>query len=288
MPRTLHAELAVADRLHLAESPLWDDRVQLFRWVDIIAGHVHSWDPATGERTRFEAGLPVGAVALRAAGGLVLAVADGFAVLDEDGALTRIADLDSAGGTLRMNDAVCDAEGRLLAGTMAYDHTPGAGTLHRLDADGTVHTALDGVTISNGLDWSPDGATAYYADSPTRLVHAYRYEAGRLHDPRLFAEIEGGVPDGITVDTEGGVWVAVAFGGEIRRYLPDGTLDTVVRVPATMTTSCAFGGPALDTLYITTATENLTPAELAEQPLAGGIFTCTPGVTGRPAHRFRG
>lgn len=287
MPRSLHAEQVVADRLFLAESPLWDDRVQLLRWVDIIAGHVHSWDPATGARTRFEAGLPVGAVALREAGGLVLAVADGFAVLEDD-VLTRIAGLDSAGGTLRMNDAVCDAEGRLLAGTMAYDHTPGAGTLHRLDADHGVHTALPAVTISNGLDWSPDGATAYYADSPTGLVRAYRYENGTLQDPKTFAEIEGGVPDGITVDAEGGIWVAVAFGGRIHRYLPDGTLDTVVHVPATMTTSCAFGGPELDTLYITTATENLSPAELADQPLAGGVFACTPGVRGRRAHRYLG
>ncbi|MCU7825792.1 SMP-30/gluconolactonase/LRE family protein [Kitasatospora sp. DSM 101779] len=287
MPRTLYAEPVVRDRAHLNESPLWDDRHQVLRWVDILAGRVHGWDPATGERTLFEAGLPVGAVALRQSGGLVLAVADGFAVLDGE-QLTRIADLDSEDGELRMNDAVCDPEGRLLAGTMAYSHEPGRGTLHRLDPDHTVHTALSSVTISNGLDWSLDGATAYYADSPTREVRAYRYHEGRLLDPRPFVTTEHGVPDGLAVDAEGGVWVAVAFSGTVRRYLPDGTLDTVVRVPATVTTSCAFGGPGLDTLYITTATENLTPAQLAEQPLAGGVFACSPGVRGRAANRFRG
>ncbi|WP_030271813.1 SMP-30/gluconolactonase/LRE family protein [Streptomyces sp. NRRL B-24484] len=287
MPRTLHAEPVVRDRAHLNESPLWDDRHQVLRWVDILAGRVHGWDPATGRRTLFEAGLPVGAVALRESGGLVLAVADGFALFDGE-RTTRIADLDSEGGELRMNDAVCDPEGRLLAGTMAYSHEPGRGTLHRLDPDHTVHTALSGVTISNGLDWTADGATAYYADSPTGEVRAYRYREGRLLDPRPFVTTEGGVPDGLAVDAEGGVWVAVAFSGTVRRYLPDGTLDTVVAVPATVTTSCAFGGPDLDTLYITTATENLTPAQLAEQPLAGGIFACTPGVRGRAAHRFRG
>jgi sugar lactone lactonase YvrE len=287
MPRQLSADLVVPTRLHLAESPLWDDRTGVLRWVDILAGHVHGWDPATGERTLFDAGLPVGAVALRASGGLVLAVADGFAVLDGE-RLTRIADLDSADGQLRMNDAVCDPEGRLLAGTMAYSHEAGRGSLYRLDADHSVHTVLPAVTISNGLDWSPDGATAYYADSPTREVRAYRYRDGALLDPEPFAAFTDGVPDGVTVDAEGGIWVAVAFAGRVHRYLPDGTLDTVVRVPATMTTSCAFGGPGLDTLYITTATENLSPADLAAQPAAGGLFACEPGVRGRRAHRFAG
>ncbi|MFD9127634.1 SMP-30/gluconolactonase/LRE family protein [Kitasatospora sp. NPDC059571] len=287
MPRRLAADLVVPDRLHLAESPLWDDRAGVLRWVDILSGHVHGWDPRTGERTFFAAGLPVGAVLLRAAGGLLLAVADGFAVLD-GGRLTRIADLDPAGGLLRMNDAVCDPQGRVFAGTMAYSHEPGGGSLYRLDADHSVHTVLPAVTISNGLDWSPDGATAYYADSPTRELRAYRYQDGRLLDPEPFAAFTDGVPDGVAVDAEGGVWVAVAFAGEIHRYLPDGTLDLVVDVPATMTTSCAFGGPDLDTLYITTATENLSPADLAAQPTAGGIFACVPGVRGRAAGRFAG
>jgi sugar lactone lactonase YvrE len=186
-----------------------------------------------------------------------------------------------------MNEGGCDPDGRFWCGSMAYDQRPGAGTVYRLDADGTVAVAFGGVTISNGLDWSPDGSLAYYDDTPTHQVAAFDYdrETG-LTGRRTFVQLaEDENPDGLTVDAEGGVWVALFGAGVVRRYTADGRLDVVVEVPAAQVTACTFGGPRLDRLYITTSRENLPPEE---DPLAGALFAVDPGIAGRPVREFVG
>jgi len=235
----------------------------------------------------------VGAAALTAAGDLVLAVRDGFARLDLDsGKVRAIADVEADLPDQRMNDGKCDPAGRFWAGTMALDKRPGAGALYRLDPDGRVHRILDGVSISNGLDWSDDGRLMYYVDTPTRSIDVFDFDvaSGAIANRRALARVErgDGWPDGLTLDADGYIWVALWAGAAVRRYAPDGTLDRVVAVPTTYPTSCAFGGPDLQDLYVTTAATALTPEERLREPLAGGLFRCRPGVQGRPPHRFKG
>jgi sugar lactone lactonase YvrE len=175
---------------------------------------------------------------------------------------------------------------------MAFDKRPGAGALYRLDLDGRVHTMLRDITISNGLDWSDDGRLMYYIDTPTRSIDVLEFDVatGAIANRRSLVRVPRGEgwPDGLTLDADGYIWVALWSGGAVRRYAPDGRLDRVLPVPATHPTSCAFGGPDLGDLYVTTAATALTPEERLRQPLAGGLFRCRPGVQGRPAHRFKG
>jgi sugar lactone lactonase YvrE len=284
-------EVALDAHADLGEGPLWDDvRARLF-WVDIMRGLVHEFDPATGRDRAIEIGQPVGAVALAADGSLVLAVRDGFARLDvASGAVRMIASIGSGPGDLRMNDGACDPKGRFWAGTMAIDERHGAGALYRLDPDGLVRTMIPSVTISNGIDWSDDGRTMYYVDSETRRIDRFDFDlaSGDISHRRPFAAMapDSGVPDGLTVDAARGVWVALWGGGALHRYTPDGQLDRVVPLPVTHPTSCAFGGPCLDDLYITSAACALHADARAAQPLAGALLRCRPGVRGRRAHRF--
>ncbi|MFJ6048920.1 SMP-30/gluconolactonase/LRE family protein [Streptomyces sp. NPDC092307] len=279
----------------LTEGPVWHAGRGDLLWVDITAGLVHrarlvardddSGLPDLGPRTTVSFDRPVGAVAPCASGGLIAAAGTSFLRVDEAGVATEFAHpvVPDDGTPRRMNDAKCDPAGRLLAGTMAYDATPRAGTLYRLDPDGTVTTVLSPVTISNGLGWSPDGRLLYYADSPTRRVDVFDHDpaTGALSARRAFADTgPAGLPDGLAVDTEGRVWVAVWGAGQVRAYTPDGALHAVVTVPASQVSSCAFAGPDLDLLVITTAADGLTAEQLAEQPHAGRIFICRPGVTG--------
>ncbi|WP_405859700.1 SMP-30/gluconolactonase/LRE family protein [Streptomyces sp. NBC_00090] len=285
----------------LTEGPLWDDRRQELLWVDIPEGLVHraaltdgrdgsdgseEHDLALLATLRFDR--PVGAVALCASGALLVAAGASFLRVEEDRPVAEAVELAAAefpddGLPRRMNDAAVDPAGRLLAGTMAFDESPGAGALYRLDGDGLV-TLLDSVSISNGLGWSPDGSRLYYADSPTGRVDVFAYdpETGALSDRRPFAVLDRGVPDGLTVDSEGRVWVAVWGGGEVLAFTPEGTLHARVEVPASHVTSCAFAGPARDVLVITTATAGLDEERLRAEPDAGRLFVCRPGATGLP------
>jgi sugar lactone lactonase YvrE len=222
---------------------------------------------------------------------VVLAVAGGFARLDWDsGRVDMLATVEADRPQNRMNDGACDPAGRFWAGTMALDERPQAGALYRLDPDGTVHTMLAGVTISNGIDWSLDGRRMYYVDSPTRRIDVFDFDpgTGAIADRRPFVEIpaEAGIPDGITVDAAGFVWLALWGGAALHRYAPDGTRERTVPLPVSHPTSCAFGGPDLDELYVTSARRPLTPDERAHEPMAGGLLRVRPGVTGRPAHVF--
>jgi sugar lactone lactonase YvrE len=290
-PRYLDGELAVPAQCELAEGPVWDGDRQVLLWVDILAGEVHTLDPATGRRSSFAVGAYVGAAGLTAAGRLVLALVDGFAVCDADGGhLVRLPGLATDAAAVRFNDGKPDPWGGFCAGTMQWRGGTQPGSLYRLSPDGTVAELVAGVGISNGLDWTDDRSVFYYVDSPSGGIDKFDTDpkTGALSNRRRFIEIApaDGSADGLTLDADGGIWVAVWGSGQLRRYMPDGTLDTVVRLPVSQVTSAAFGGKDLQTLYITTAREDLSTAELMAEPHAGDIFSCTPGVAGRPPFRF--
>jgi len=284
------AELFLDARAELGEGPVWDEETRRLLWVDILAGALHVTDPETGEDSVVEIGQELGAAAPRVGGGAVLAIRDGFALLDPDGAIRTVAEVEADNPASRMNDGACDRAGRFWAGTMAFAETPGAGALYRLDADLTVTRMLDGLTVSNGVGWSPDDRTFYFADTPTGSVDAFDFDlgTGEIENRRRFASIDPGVgaPDGLTVDAEGFVWVALWGGSRVQRYAPDGRLDRELALPASQVTKPAFGGPTLSDLYVTTAWHGLDEAERARQPAAGGVFRLRPGAVGRPANRF--
>ena len=265
-------------------------------WVDIMSHQVHRYDPDKNRDHAIEVGQPVGAAVLRQDGdGLVVALQNGFGLLDEaTERVELVAPVEQDVPTNRMNDGKCDPAGRFWAGTMPFDPAPGSksGALYRLDKDFRVTKVESGVTLSNGIDWSLDGRQMYYIDSMTQGVDVFDFDAatGSLanrHRLITIAPAEG-LPDGMTVDAEGGLWVTLHGSGSIRRYTPDGRVDRVVRVPPTMVTCCAFGGPDLTDLYITTMTYGMSEDARRAQPLAGALFKCRPGVRGRPAYRFAG
>lgn len=286
-------ELVLDARAELGEGPIWDDRRQRLVWVDIMRGEVHEFDPVTRQDRVLRVGRPVGCVALAARGDWIVGAADGFHRLDPaSGRLTPIAAVEADRPDHRMNDGYVDARGRLWAGTMALSGAKGRGTLYRLDPDGRVHAMVSGVTISNGIDWSPDNRLMYYVDLALGCIDVFDFTlaTGVIANRRTFVEIpaEVGHPDGLVVDVEGSVWVALWEGGSLHRYAPDGQLQTIVPVPASLTTKCAFGGADLADLYVTTARGGLDPAAAAAQPHAGGLFRLRPGVRGKPACRFAG
>ncbi|CAN5890434.1 SMP-30/gluconolactonase/LRE family protein [soil metagenome] len=284
------AEVALDAGALLAESPVWDGREGVLRWVDIPRGEVHRYDPSGGLDTHSAFGEPVGAVALREGGGLLLAVGRGFATVEQDG--DALSWLWRAGRGDRMNDGKCDPAGRFWAGTMADERHPGGASLYRLDPDGHVEEALPAVTLSNGLGWSPSGETLYYVDTPLERVDAFDYDlsAGTISRRRTLVDLRAadGRPDGLTVDADGGLWVAMAHGGAVRRYTSDGVLDHVLTLPVPMVTSCTFGGPELADLYITTASEEARHPGAVDHPHAGAVFRAALGVTGLPATPYRG
>lgn len=221
------------------------------------------------------------------------AVRDGIAVLDIDtGELELVCPIEADRPGNRMNDAACDPAGRLWAGTMAFDIKPGAGSLYRIDSSLDVEVVVTDATISNGIGWSPDATTMYYVDSPTEFVDAFDFAvgSGRISGRRHLVDLRGepGAPDGMTVDDEGHLWVAMWGGAAVLRCRPDGAIVDRVELPVGQVTSCAFGGPEGDELYITTAAGGLDEDALAVQPLAGSVFRCRPGVSGPLATSFAG
>ncbi|WP_067186276.1 SMP-30/gluconolactonase/LRE family protein [Microtetraspora niveoalba] len=273
-------EIALRTRAEVAESPTWLAETGELLWVDIPAAEIHRFSPSTGSDTVRHAPQHVGAARPRANGGLVLNLVDGVGLLDPDGGFRWLADLARDG--VRGNDAAVDPQGRLWAGTMRYDQARGGGRLYRVDPDGAVVTVLESVTISNGIGWSPDGTLMYYADTPTGRVDVFDYApSGELSGRREFAAIDGGSPDGLTVDGDGCVWVAVWGGGQVRRYAPDGRLDRAVDVPVDRPTACAFGGRGLTDLYITSESKE-------GQPLAGSLFVLPGAGVGLPERLFAG
>jgi sugar lactone lactonase YvrE len=279
---------AAAAPSELGESPVWDAARGELHWVDIDRGLVHRRGAGRPDVT-LDVGQPVGCAVPRAKGGLALALRDGFAVLPpgEDGPARLVAPVEAERPSTRMNDGACDARGRFFAGTMSLAGDTRSGALYRLDPDLSVTRVLPGVSVSNGIGWSPDGALLYHVDSPRGRVDVYDFDSARgtLAGRRAVIPVapDRGVPDGLTVDAEGGVWVALFGGAAVHRYAPEGTLEEVLELPVSSVTSCTFGDADLATLYVTTATRGA-----AHEPLAGALFACRPGVAGLAATPFAG
>ncbi|GHJ37838.1 SMP-30/gluconolactonase/LRE family protein [Streptomyces sp. TS71-3] len=289
-------EVAVRSEAALGEGPTWDPGTRRLIWVDILGARIHGYDPATGHRTVQATEQHVGAAKPRAGGGLVVNLRDGVGVYDpagEDGGrpgafrwLHR-----APVPRVRGNDAAVAPDGALWAGTMDYGESEGRGSLTRIAPDGTATTVLDAVTVSNGTGWSPDGRLMYYVDTPTRRIDVFDFDVAagggeQVSGRREFAAVEkgAGFPDGLTVDADGCVWVALWDGSAVRRYTPSGKLDRVVELPVRRPTAPAFGGPDLTDLYITTARTGLT----APHPLSGSLLVVPDAGRGLPQPPFGG
>lgn len=287
----MKAERLTAPVTWHGEGPFWDAVAGRLLVVDMMAGTVVDLaDPDHPRRT------PVGSrvaavVRRRTAGGFLVATEHGVSLLDDDLVLDRrLPDLldDPA---IRLNEGGCDPSGRFYVGSMAYDQSTGAASVYRVDPDGSAATVLTGVTISNGLQWSPDGTRAFYVDTPTRRIDVIDVDPadGSLHDRRPLVTLPDDVPgnpDGLTIDAEGGLWAALYGAGAVHRYDGAGALTEVVEVPgASHTTAPAFGGPDLDTLFVTTSRENLPDGA---EPDAGAVFAVRPGVRGVVLPTFGG
>lgn len=278
----------------LGEGARWDARRDEVLRVDIVAGRVFR-DRVNGDGSlslvrSYTLPGSVGAVApIEDDEGWLVAANRSLVHLAPDGKVRQLADV-APDGT-RLNDGACDPRGRFWAGTLAHDHRVGGGALYRFDGAGQVALMLEDLTIANGLDWSPDGTTMYLADSGPGIVHAFSFDAerGTLSNQRELITVprDVGAPDGLTVDTRGDLWVAIYGGGCIQRYAPNGSLRETLPVPAKQSTSCAFAGPGLHRLYVTTATEEWTDEQRRAEPTAGLVYHVETDATGRAAAPFR-
>jgi sugar lactone lactonase YvrE len=274
----------------LGEGPYWVPEDDCLLWVDIHRGQLHRTYFPSGETVTLDLGA-VSAAFPAMAGGILTAGGSKLALhlpaeRGEQWSTRVIAEVPAREG-VRFNDAAVDPAGRVWVGSMHTGESEPIGQLLRLDHGGVLTVVVDGVTVSNGLGWSPDGSRMYYVDSPVRRVDVFDYDpaTGRADRRRPFADLSAfdGVPDGLTVDADGCVWVAVWGGGVLRRLAPDGSQDSVIAVPVSQPTSCAFGGPGMTDLYVTTASVGLSEAELSEQPLAGRLLRLHPGPVGLPS-----
>lgn len=296
----MKAELLLDCQNALGEGLFHDAAAGQLWWVDIpMPSKLHRLELASGAHRSWEMPEMISYAVPRASGGLLVAGHGGLSSFDPaDGGLKRIRQLEDRPFN-RSNDACCDASGRLWVGTMQNNFAPdrsaiaivgGSGALYRVDHGLAVELMLDGIEIPNACCFSPDGRTMYFCDTPQNMIRAYDIDpaSGALGPARDFATHGRGGPDGATVDADGGVWNARYGGGCVVRFAPDGSEDQVVEVPASQVTCCGFGGPELDTLYITTARNGLTPAQLAAEPHAGGLFAVKPGRKGLADQRFGG
>ncbi len=286
-------ELVIDAGAEVGEGPVWDADRGVLWWVDITAGVVHCYEPRIGADRSIPVGSAVGAVALRRDGTILAALADRLAVLDpaQEG-LETVLPFSAGHRPLRCNDGKCDPAGRFWVGRMTADGAPGEGALLRIDADLAVSQHLSGLAIPNGLGWSLDGTVMYFLDSEWLEVrtHAYDTSTGAMGEGRTLVRFpdDGSVPDGMTVDAEGCLWVARWGAGCLVRVAPDGGILGQIDLPVSQVSSCAFGGEDLEDLYITSAHEDFGPADLAREPLAGGLFRCRPGVRGSLPIPFAG
>ncbi len=251
-------ELVLDARAELGEGPLWDHTRQRLLFLDILQREIHVFDPDSSADRVIPVARAVSALGLTITGDWVAAAGHGFARVDPaSGHLTSIVDVEPPGSRRRMNDGAVDPGGRFWAGSMSLDGLEGQGTLYRLDRDGRATSMVTPVTTSNGPAWSPDGRLMYYVDTRTRRIDVFDFDVdkGTITNRRAFADfgVGPGRPDGVIVDGDGGVWVALWQGSAIHRYAPDGTLDVVLPMPTACPTKCAFGGADLGDLYITTA-----------------------------------
>jgi len=278
----------------LGEGPVWDSASETLLWVDIDAGELHRFDPASGADESVVVPGGVTACGLRDGGSFVLATVDGFAVASWHRGkleLEIVGEPERENERVRMNDGKCDPLGRFWAGSMSYSETDPLGSLYVLGSDHQILRVASGLTISNGLGWSPSADTMYHIDSATYSVAALDFDpiAGSVGEPRILLDVgsANGMPDGMAVDVEGCLWIAIWGGHAVRRYAPSGELLAEVEVAAGQVTSCCFGGSQLEELYITTAAQGLSSTEVAET-LAGRLFVADPGVAGLRVERFAG
>jgi sugar lactone lactonase YvrE len=290
----MKAELIFDSQLTLGEGPVWNDQQQTLHCIDIMEKRLYTFNPEEGTHNFIQLDDYIGSVVLHEKDGWVAALKDGFYHIDKQAeSVRKIAAPENEPSDNRFNDGKCDGAGRFLAGTLSLSNREKAGSFYSLDQDGTVKELLKDVSISNGLAWNKDGSVLYYIDTPTHRVDAFDYnlKAGELSNRRPVVEIpaEEGSPDGMTIDEEGKLWIAHYGGWQVTRWDPaTGEKLDSLKVPAANVTCCTFGGPEMDELYITTAREGLSDADLAEQPSAGGVFRVKLSVKGFPPYRYKG
>lgn len=286
-------ECVLDARAQLGEGPAWTVEDGALWWVDILDGLLNRFDPAAGTHRSIRIGEPIGSFAPRTAGGFVAALKSGFWLLDAQGRRERrLADPLVGKPHQRMNDGRCDRQGRFWAGAIDESRKHADAALYRIGPDGRCAASIEGLSISNGLAWSPDGRVMYHADTPTQIVHAYDFDpaTGTPSGRRVFHRFEGPgrYPDGAAVDRDGCYWVALYGAGKVVRLAPDGTLLSEHLVPALCPTMPAFGGTDLRTLYVTSARQQRSQEELARYPLSGGLFAMRVDVPGLPEPMFAG
>jgi L-arabinonolactonase len=275
----------------LGEVPRWHAAENALYWIDALKPAIHRYDPASGAIESWTPPEKLGSFAPCAGGGLIVAGRNGFALYDpRSGAFARISDPENKAEENILNDGRCDPRGRFFAGSMTKTLKGPTGKLYRVER-GDTQACDDNIWVSNGVAWSPDGATMYFADSHVHTIFAYDYDLanGTLGRRRVFADLSGqaGVPDGAACDVDGFLWNAMFDGGCIARFAPDGRLDRTVPMPVSRPTAVTFGGPGLRTMYVTTARFRLAPEKLAAEPLAGRLLTLDVGVAGLPEPAYQ-
>ena len=281
----------VEEAFGLGESPRWHDDEQALYWVDIYRPSIERLDLATGARRTFPMAERIGCFSFCTDGRVIAGMQSGIAFVElESGAMERLFDLEPDNPEARFNDGRCDPWGRFWVGSLVETMDRRTNALFRYDADGTCREMVGDLICPNGLAFSPDGSILYHSDSRQEHVWAWDLDgaSGDISNRRLFIDFDGreGRPDGAAVDAEGYYWICCIGAWHVRRYAPDGTIDRVVGVPVQRPTACAFGGPGLDTLYVTSATLPLPEDALAVQPLAGSVFAVDVGVKGLAEPRF--
>lgn len=276
----------------LGEGPFWHESA--IYWTDILGKKIYRYFPSEKKFEEWQLNYYIGAFAPRKSGGFVLAMQNGFSLANEfSGVLTHITNPEKEKSNNRFNDGKCDHFGRFWAGSMALDASRDQGALYMLDTDLQVHKKYFPVTISNGLCWSIDNKYMYYIDTPTQqiLVFDFNLATGEITNPRTLVAIDkaSGAPDGMTIDSNGCLWVALWEGGAIICYDPKSNkfLDKI-NLPVSQVSSCTFGGERLDKLYVTTAKVDLNQENLAKEPLAGALFKIKLSVQGLPTDLFNG
>jgi sugar lactone lactonase YvrE len=275
----------------LGEGPHWSPETGLLHWVDILAPAIIVGDPSTGERKSTPMPELVGVTVPKKSGGFLAATETGIKAVEDGGKLIRtLAEPEADKPGNRFNDGKCDRNGRFWFGSLAINTAPGQGALWRYDPDGALHKMDEGFHVSNGLGWSPDDTRFYFTDSGKRTIYRYDYDAGsgEIGNRKVFAVVQSGTPDGLTVDAEGFVWSAHWDGWCVTRYDPDGQVERVINLPVPRPTSCIYGGPDFTTLYVTTARIRLSAQQLVEAPLSGSIFAIATGIRGIPETIFGG
>lgn len=290
MTERVVADLVIDARSTLGECPVWDDRYGDLLWVDMPSGDLHRWQLSAQKHDVFHVSDFISAIALDREGAYIAALRDQVVHLNSSAALTDVIVAVDVGSACRLNDGKCDSFGRFWVGSTAYDEKTSAANLYCVYRDGQAVSVLEGVTISNGLDWSRDTRQMYYIDSPLKRIDVFDFDidTGTITNRRPLIDTHDtpGEPDGMTVDADGALWVAFWGGARVKQYSPRGEELQEILVPPANVTSCAFGGSSLTDLYITTAADDDVQGDLNSDTHAGGVFVAQLGIQGRPSNRF--